>query len=80
MMYQPSSNWSPGALDYDHHHMNAPTEDIKFGDASPVVQANRDKIVFDEFEYDSTSMRRTVPLPVHHSCLPHVHPPHVYKV
>ena len=46
--------------------MNAPTEEIKFGDASPVIRDNRDKIVFDEFEYDTTSLRRTGQLLVHH--------------
>ena len=35
-------------------------EEIKFGDASPVIRKNRDKIVYDEFEFDQTSMRRTL--------------------
>ena len=32
---------------------------IKFGDASPVVMEMRDNIVFDEFEWDQTSVRKT---------------------
>ena len=64
-------------FEYHHCRATALTEEIKFGDASPVIRSNRDKIVFDEFEYDSTSMRRTTPLPIHHSCLSHVQPPHV---
>ena len=34
-------------------------QEIKFGDASPVVCELRDKIVFGEFEFDQTSVRRT---------------------
>ena len=33
-------------------------EDIKFGDLEPVI-ADNDSIKFDEFEFDTTSMRRT---------------------
>ena len=35
-------------------------QEIKFGDASPVVCELRDKLVFDEFEWDQTSVRRTL--------------------
>ena len=35
-------------------------EEIKFGDASEVIRDNRSKIVYDEFEYDQTSVRRTL--------------------
>ena len=77
MMYASPSSRPSVAFDNNHCRVTTPTEDIKFGDASPVIRANRDKIVFDEFEYDSTSLRRTISLPVHHVWLPYVHPPHV---
>ena len=54
--------------------MYVPHKEIKFGDASPVVQANRDNIVFDEFEYDQTSVRRIAALLAQHRCSLHVHP------
>ena len=38
-------------------------QEIKFGDASQVIRDNRSKIIFDEFEYDQTSMRRII-LPI----------------
>ena len=57
--------------------MYVPHKDIKFGDASPVVRANRDKSVFDEFEYDQTSVRRIVALLAQHLCSLHAHPPSV---
>ena len=62
---------------YNHCRVNTPTEEIKFGDASPVIRDNRDKIVFDEFEYDVTSMRRTGQF-FPSSDLPYVHPPPVH--
>ena len=40
-------------------------QEIKFGDASPVVCDLRDKIVFDEFEFDQTSVRRTESVAMH---------------
>ena len=49
-------------------------KEIKFGDASPVVRDNRDKIVFDEFEYDQTSVRRIAALLAQHRCSLHAHP------
>ena len=33
-------------------------QEIKFGDASDVVRANKHRITYDEFEYDTTSVRR----------------------
>ena len=45
--------------------MYASHEEIKFGDASPVVRDNRDRIVYDEFEYDQTSIRRIGLLSTH---------------
>ena len=57
--------------------MYAQHEEIKFGDASPVVRDNRDKIVFDEFEYDQTSVRRIVALFAQHLCSLYAHPPSV---
>ena len=35
-------------------------KEIKYGDASEVIRDNRSKIIYDEFEYDQTSMRRTI--------------------
>ena len=35
-------------------------QEIKFGEASPVICQLRDKLVFDEFEFDTTSIRRTM--------------------
>ena len=49
-------------------------KEIKFGDASPVVRDNRDKIVFDEFEYDQTSVRRIAVLFARHQWSLYAHP------
>ena len=46
--------------------MHASHEEIKFGGASPVVRDNKDRIVYDEFEYDQTSIRRIALLAIHH--------------
>ena len=40
------------------HRSHKSHQDIKFGDASEVVRANRENITHDEFEYDTTSVRR----------------------
>ena len=43
-------------------------QEIKFGDASQVIRDNRSKIIFDEFEYDQTSMRRIILPIVYNRC------------
>ncbi len=56
---------------------NIPPQDIKFGDASDVVRANKHRITYDEFEYDCTSLRRTAPPHVIPHQLPSIHSHHV---
>ena len=58
------------------HGSDIPCQVIKFGDASDVIRANKNKITYDEFEYDTTSLRRIVPLPVIHQFRPSVHSHH----
>ena len=49
---------------YSLVYIHRAREEIKFGDASPVIrefdEQTRAKIVYDEFEYDQTSVRRTL--------------------
>ena len=58
----------------------APPEAIKFGEASPVICAMRDNIVFDEFEYGQASFRRTASVSAHQLHSPSVHSPYVCTV
>ena len=40
------------------HHLHISHQEIKFGDASEVVRAIKNRITYDEFEYGTTSVRR----------------------
>ena len=66
------------------HRSHKSHQDIKFGDASEVVRANREKITYDEFEYDTTSVRRiessacVASISAVHAVAPHIHPSVIY--
>ena len=62
--------------DHVHHtnryRLHISHQDIKFSDASEVVRANKSRITYDEFEYDTTSVRKIGPLRALHQYQPFV--------
>jgi len=66
------------------HRSHKSHQDIKFGDASEVVRANKEKITYDEFEYDTTSVRRiessacVASISAVHAFAPQIHPSVIY--
>ena len=55
-----------------------PNANVSHGEAAPVIRDNKD-IIFDEFEYDQSSIRRIVGIDVcHATCIMCVH--HIFMI